>query len=121
MVNDLCENSAKNIENFKIKDVDDARNSKEKIICFSLEIRNRVNAMRTFLYENFYMNEKVVSFTDEGMKQIKAVFKYFLDNPEQIPEKEYLADDESLYIRVKDYVAGMTDPYLKSMYKKYCL
>lgn len=112
MIDDLCKQTLKNIAKNKIKTVDDVKNFRGSIAEFSDNMQAMLKEMRKFLYEHFYLNPAIESFTQKGMKMIKKLFHYYLKNPDKFPKKEFMKKGDDLVIAIKDYIAGMTDSFL---------
>lgn len=70
--------------------------------------------LRNFLFENLYSLAEVRTEEDKGCNILKALFLYYMDHPEDLPEG---IPQGPLKIRVKDYVAGMTDKFAEETYK----
>lgn len=69
--------------------------------------------LRTFLFEHLYELPEVKVEEDKGCGILKALFLYYQEHPETIGGS---TPDEPLKIRIKDYVAGMTDKYAEEIY-----
>lgn len=114
MIDDLCENTEKNLQKNKIKTVEDVNEYQGVLAAFSLDLRQKVNEMRKFLYDNFYMSDKVHKMNELGMEKIKALFRFYYENPKKFPK---FKSKETLVIDVKDYIAGMTDGFVLNEYE----
>ncbi len=71
--------------------------------------------LRNYLYANFYQHPDVVKRTREGVEQIRELFSQFFDHPDWLP-LDYQAQIDNQAPKalvIKDYIAGMTDTYLK--------
>jgi len=115
MIDDLCEQTEKNIKKFTIKSLEDIRNNKNTICHFSPELKAYVVETRTFLYKNFYLSSEIVRFVDKGKLIIKKLFKYYLENPDKLPKQQH-KKSINLEINIKDYIAGMTDTFIEEDY-----
>ena len=79
-------------------------------IGMSESVRDAMNALRSFMFENVYGPE------DEGQEGITArniigaLYDHFSDNLDEIPD-EYSLRSESPKMAVADYISGMTDRY----------
>ena len=90
-------------------------------ICQSEECDFYMNRLRDFMFEAVYRNKIVKEDTElEKIKNlIYSLYDYFIEHPGQMPQEHI----EMLYIYgseevVKDYIAGMTDRYAISTYKR---
>ncbi|HMM06951.1 MAG TPA: deoxyguanosinetriphosphate triphosphohydrolase [Clostridiales bacterium] len=69
--------------------------------------------LRSFLFDHLYRLPQVREEEEKGCGILKALFLYYEDHPEQIPST---TPKGPLKIRVKDYVAGMTDKFAEETY-----
>lgn len=111
----MCEDWAmmtrKNLEENAIVSVNDVKNFRGQLGRFSEEMLKMVKAVRAYLYNNFYLNPKVVARTDEETEKLKRVFEFYLARMDLLPEA-FSRD----VVGVKDFVAGMTDLYLMKQF-----
>ncbi len=121
MIEDICVQSEKNIQEYNIESVEDVRKLKNAIVHFTLEMRGMVNELRGFLYKNFYFNPKVVEFVNKGKMMISELFEFYIKNPDKVPQKQYLEHEDDAVVAVKDYIAGMTDGFLAQEHKTYIM
>lgn len=73
--------------------------------------------LRQYLMDNVYSRSPAKSEDDKAKEIIKALYRHYLDNPEQLPVEYKSEDGESLKARVADYVSGMTDRYAIRIYE----
>lgn len=117
MIEDFCLETEKNIKKLRIIKVKDIKNCKKIIAHFSKEMRKMSDELRKFLYDHFYMNPSIHTFVISGQKMIKKLFNYYMENPKKFP-KDFENNESSHAVRVKDYIAGMTDGYLMREFKR---
>ena len=102
MVNDVIENSE----------------GKDEIMQ-SEEFKKELLTLRSFMFKNVYKSSRVKKEEDLAKVGvvIKALYDYFLDHEEKLPEDlQEVAKTEGINEAVKDFVAGMTDRYALSLY-----
>ena len=102
MVNDVIENSV----------------GKDEILQ-SEAFKQELLTLRSFMFKNVYKSGLVKKEEDLAKVGvvIKALYDYFLDNEEKLPEDlQEVAKREGINEAVKDFVAGMTDRYALSLY-----
>ena len=77
------------------------------------------NAFYAFMYESVYRNPIAKSEESKVLGILEAIFNYFVTHPEEMTE-EYraIAEQEGLRRAVADYVAGMTDSYVITVYER---
>jgi dGTPase len=120
MLNDLVVQTAANLKKEGIKTVEDVVNYKGALARFSEEMRIMVKELRTFLYQEFYMSSIVMKPVVEGKKIIQTLFNFYYKNPGKFPRPEFFEDNRPKEVVIKDYIAGMTDPYIRTQYEKHC-
>ena len=79
----------------------------------------QLNLQRNFMFENVYRSQRVKKEEDLAKVEvvISALYNYFLQYPEKLPEDHaQLLDCDDIHVVVKDYVAGMTDRYALNLY-----
>lgn len=78
-----------------------------------------LNDLRKFMFDNVYLNKEVKLAEDSGRVEttIKALFKYYMNKPEELPNDLLMMRDScDIEELVKDYIASMTDRYAINMY-----
>ncbi len=118
MVVDLCRQTSHNLEAHKITSVENVKTFKGNLAHFSPEMRLMLTGIRQFLYDKFYMHPEVMSFITRGKMMIKKLFEFYLKQPQAMPIRTRSSED-SLEVRVKDYIAGMTDHFLVAEFEKH--
>jgi dGTPase len=76
-----------------------------------------LDALRDFLFARVYLRQEAASEQQKAVSLLRALFAYYLDHPDQIPD-EYRAAPGDLPTRVADYIAGMTDRYALRTYEQ---
>ncbi len=73
--------------------------------------------LKNFLFENYYSSPAVKSQTDHGTEVIARLFLSLETHPELLPA--YLREgDDSIEIKIADFIAGMTDKYAEEFLGK---
>lgn len=108
--------------NNMVKDVISfAKKSDGLEISFSEEFYEKVVYLRDFMYKNVYESEKVHGEFYKAERILEQIFFFFIDNPRIFKieaEKHYRGNKEE---KTADFISGMTDRYLLSLYEKYFL
>lgn len=73
-----------------------------------------LDELRNYLFAHLYSLPEVSSEEKKGCHILKLLFLHFMGHPDEIPDS---IPDEPVKVRVKDYVAGMTDKYAEETYK----
>lgn len=111
MIDDLCRQSEENLQKHAIKTVEDVQKFKGNIAHFSEKMQKMLVALRQFLFDNFYLSSEVLEAAEEGKAMIKRLFSHYMEGG----GRELRGDGED-FVRVKDYIAGMTDSFLAREY-----
>ncbi|MBP56163.1 MAG: deoxyguanosinetriphosphate triphosphohydrolase [Rhodobiaceae bacterium] len=113
MVNDLLEQTNKNLEILKPQSVVDIRYHDHPIAAFSNKMKEQDKELRKFLHERVYSHSSMDSDRNNGRKIIKELFDKLLTNNDLLPIKiKQACDDQSLSkkaIIICDFIASMTD------------
>jgi len=105
MVNDIITNSVEKPE-----------------IIMSDEISTAINELRNFMFNNVYIASDAKKEEDKAKKIVEQVYMFFINNPEHLKNDNYSQfTQRQLEQYVCDFVAGMTDNYIISLYKKIVL
>jgi dGTPase len=90
----------------------------------TVQMSERVGAatdrLREFMFERVYLNSEAKSESQKAMGVLKALFGYFIENPQELPA-ELGEGKEELSVRVCDYLAGMTDRYAIHSFEQHFL
>jgi len=74
-------------------------------------------ALKSFLQRKVYQSDVVLRERQTSAGMITALFEAFMKDPEKLPEP-YVeqATEDSVHRIVCDYIAGMTDGFLRRTY-----
>ena len=89
-------------------------------ICMSTDVHKAMTDLRKFMFESVYTNPAAKSEEKKVIKMLTELYKYFLNNYEEIPEDFRLMEEkhgESKERAVCDYIAGMSDQYAVNVFK----
>lgn len=91
------------------------------IISMSEEIAYYTNSLRDFLFENVYYNKIAKSEEQKADFIIEKIYEYYKKDFESLPEfylKIYENNNSDKSEIIKDYIAGMTDPYAMKTFEE---
>jgi dGTPase len=91
-----------------VDSADAVRNS-PPLVAFSDGMRERSQALKTFLFRNLYRHPQVMETTDRARRVVADLFERYLHSPEELPEAHGRRRD--IARAVADYIAGMTDRF----------
>jgi dGTPase len=118
-VSDLIETSSENIEEKKIKSIQDVRNCHDKIVAFSPQMSEWDKELKAFLREHMYRHQRVVRMEEKAGRIIRELFKAFTGNPKLLPPNVFKEiGSESKERLICDYIAGMTDRFALEEHNK---
>ena len=118
MINDVINNTLKNIENLKIKNSQDVRICDHQLADFSLDMKNEVKTIKSFLSEKMYNHDKVLNMTKNANQIVSSLFD-FLEQQDDIFLKSHLGTSFTNNEKpraISDFISGMTDNYAQSFY-----
>ncbi|NJK90953.1 MAG: deoxyguanosinetriphosphate triphosphohydrolase [Blastochloris sp.] len=120
LVDDLCQQSIKNIEESGIVSADEARTQTRRLVGFSLRVRPQIQNLRDFLMQHFYYHPSVSRINQRACEVLQSLFNFYHDNSHLVSPKCALRiKKDGLSRAVCDYVSGMTDTYALKMYAKH--
>jgi dGTPase len=113
MIGDLLETTEKNLKKHKIDSLAKVRAHKGMLVSFSAPMKIKQEELRAFLMRKFYLNPKVEKRISHGKSIIKKLFRHYRLHPALMPVQFYnqIIGGERPEIVIKDYIAGMTDPF----------
>jgi dGTPase len=116
-VEDLVQTSHASILASGVSSVGEVRQHPTRLIGYSFDLKSRNAALRRHLYEKFYRHPEVHGANENACRQMEAVFADLMNHPEKLGERTLSRRDRDGLARVTaDYVAGMTDSYLRGRY-----
>ena len=120
MVFDIVNATTATIKAINPQSVNDIRNAGQQIVKMSEEVFANTKCLRAFLFERVYRAEAVVEKGEECYEKINVLFAYYLNDLRQLPNGEDLTiTDTAKTVRIiADYIAGMTDQYADTLYRK---
>jgi dGTPase len=74
--------------------------------------------LRAFLFEHVYLSKRAKVEEPKSDGVVKALFGYYLHNPQGLPDEYRPAAPADLPQSVTDYIAGMTDRYAIGRYEE---
>ncbi len=112
LVTDLITQSGKNIEERKIKSLEEVRSKGAQLMEFSEKIKKQTTSLKRFLFSHLYRHYRVERMAVKGEKILRDLFGTYLGNPKILPPEVFeKSKEEDSYRSICDYVAGMTDRF----------
>ncbi|MBA1146718.1 deoxyguanosinetriphosphate triphosphohydrolase [Ectothiorhodospiraceae bacterium WFHF3C12] len=125
-VADLVETSAGLIAESPPADITAVRESQSPLIGFSEAMQAEHRTLKYFLFHNLYRHFRVYRMAEKSKGVVRYLFEAFFDEPALMPPRQFeratAAERESgksgRARAVADYVAGMTDRYAITEYRR---
>jgi dGTPase len=126
IVTDLLDASRQGLQAADPEDIDDVRGRSCPLIGFSPEVHEEHRALKRFLKQSLYRHERVQEMTRRADRIVRGLFELYFDDPAMMPDEhanKASALEQQLGAAgraraVTDYVAGMTDRYALSAYRR---
>ncbi|MCG6886785.1 MAG: deoxyguanosinetriphosphate triphosphohydrolase [Proteobacteria bacterium] len=123
---DLIETSQTRLAELEPQSIDDIRQQNAEVIHFSDKMQGANQRLKQFLRTNLYSHYRVHRMTNKARKILQSLFDAFMHDPRLLkPEHQTHvkqldeAEGESGRARaVADYIAGMTDRYAITEYRR---
>ena len=117
-VEDLVTTSKGAIAEASVISASEVRRYPKRLIAYSAVLKSRNASLRRYLFENFYRHPSVNQANENACRMMEGVFQDLLRNPAHLGSRSLArVEQEGLPRVVADYVAGMTDSYLRSRYE----
>ncbi len=126
LVNDLIENSASALAKANPANIDEVRAQAEPLVAFGAEARAINIEIKRFLRHNLYTHYRVHRMTNKAKNIVRSLFEAFNEDVRLLPgehaikalamERESGVDGRAR--AVADYIAGMTDRYAITEFKR---
>ncbi len=83
------------------------------------EVGKALDILRAFMFDQVYTGSMAKAEEAKAERMMQRLYRHFMEQPERIPA-EYLpvAEQEGVERAVLDYLAGMTDTYVVTLYKE---
>ena len=119
LLSDAIRATLARIAKWHIDSPDRAREHSNPVVAFSKEMEERVSQLEEFLRENVYNHPTLRRMDDMASRTIAELFNVYVEHPNHLPQRYYDRIDQQGRHRVAcDYVAGMTDRFCESEYKR---
>ncbi len=115
LITDIAAATHERLRTLNIKTLTDVYKHPKPLAHYSDAIDQAMDELRQYLFAEFYMHPDVRKHMDEGKLLIQELFTRFYDHPDWLPasKQALISEANDKAIVIKDYIAGMTDVYLK--------
>ena len=125
LVVDLIENSRARLLDSGVRDIEQVRDYTEPLLMHSDDVARDSLELKQFLRRNLYEHYRVLRMSKKAARVIREMFQAFMDDYRILPTQyhalssEMAGDSESALARViADYIAGMTDRFAITEYRR---
>jgi len=119
LVTGLVEGTLGRVKRSGARSVADVRAYPERLAAFTPETAGTSRALKKFLHARVYASAALIEGRTQSSEMIGGLFRFFLENPEHLPENyRKQAAEEAPHRVVCDYIAGMTDGFLRRTYRQ---
>ncbi|MBX9742816.1 MAG: deoxyguanosinetriphosphate triphosphohydrolase [Chthoniobacterales bacterium] len=114
-VEELLSSSKAIIKASHVHSAAEVKHFPQSLIRFSKEHQQKNKELRHFLYQHFYRHPSVATTNHEACDRISKIFSSFITEPGRYLGARFLKriDQEGKHRVVCDYIAGMTDRYVR--------
>ena len=126
IVSDLIETSKDLIDKYKPASVDSIRECSKSLIKMSQTTEKEHNNLKKILRKNLYQHEQVNLMSQRATETVKYLFNIYMEQPifltdelhMKITKNSRIKDEQRKARIIADYIAGMTDRFALSEYKR---
>ena len=126
IVSDLIETSKGLISKYKPASVDSIRECGKSLIKMSQSTEKEHNNLKKILRKNLYQHEQVNLMSQRATETVKYLFNIYMEQPifltdelhMKITKDSRIKDEQGKARIIADYIAGMTDRFALSEYKR---
>ena len=117
LIDDLVASTAANVTATGAESLADIRRYPKRVALFSPAIEELRLEEKRYLYDTLYSCPHLTLEHDKAEEVIKALFDFWIEDPEELP-RGYVEEipEEGLARVVADYIAGMTDGFIMDQY-----
>lgn len=121
LATDLIDSTNASVRKRRVRTVEDVRTSARRLASFSPAKAADIQAIKEFLRRQLYGHPSVHRERRGISRLIESLFDYFVENPRRLPAAYFTKTREEPAPRIVcDYIAGMTDNYLREQWAR-CL
>ena len=121
LVTDLIDSTRALLAREGIRSVNDVRRFASRLATFGKAGRAASFCLKEFLHHRLYSHPSVNREREGIARRIEGLFNYFMEKPRRLPPAYFAKTrEEAAHRIVCDYIAGMTDHYLRDQWAR-CL
>jgi dGTPase len=114
LAGDLIENSLAAVRASGVASVEDVRRYPRRLVAFSAEMAARNAQIKQVLTRRLYRNPSLNPERERSAAMVNELFRLYMEDPARLPPShQERAAEEPLHRVVCDYIAGMTDSFVR--------
>ncbi|MCS7314684.1 MAG: dNTP triphosphohydrolase [Bryobacterales bacterium] len=114
LVTGLIEGTVQAVEEARVRDVEDVRCHPCRLVRMTPESGALARELKSFLRRRVYESPPVLQERQRSVAAVAALFEYYLEDPARLPQPyARLAESGAPHRVICDYIAGMTDGFLR--------
>jgi dGTPase len=120
-VEDAIGESERRLAALEPQSMDDIAQAPTAVISFSEAFAAHDRSIKRYLFPSLYRNERMIRIRSAAAGVVNDLFVRFMRDPMAMPEEwsaGILDDEHQRAIRVRDYIAGMTDRYALQAHRR---
>jgi len=119
LVTDLQNEIRSRVSKLGATTLEDIRNAPERLAALSPEMESARAAAKSFLYARLYSSPEMEEAHAHAHRVVTELFGVLIAEPERMPaDHQAQIPTEGLARTVADYIAGMTDSYIESLWER---
>lgn len=119
LVSGLIRGTHKTAAEAGVRGMDEVRRHPERLARFNPDTQSAIRQLKGFLHQRVYSTAPLVAERERSTEMIARLFQFYLTAPGRMPSPYCdLATNQPVHRVVCDYIAGMTDPFLKRTYRE---
>jgi dGTPase len=119
LVTDLIESTRRRLAGKRIRSLAQVRACRTRLVAPGPQMTRENKRMKEFLYASLYSHQNLNVERKQLTRCIRTLFAYYLKQPRSLPAFYFAqTQQEPVHRVVCDYIAGMTDHYLRERHHK---
>jgi dGTPase len=119
LVTDLIESTRRRLEGKRIHSLKQVRACRTRLVALGPQMTLENQKVKDFLYARLYSHQNLNAERERLTGCIRSLFAYYLKRPRSLPAFYFAqSQQEPVHRVVCDYIAGMTDHYLRERHRQ---
>ena len=119
LVTDLIESTRRRLAGKRIQSLGQVRACRTRLVALGRQMTRENQRVKEFLYARLYSHQDLNAERKRLTGCIRSLFAYYLKRPQSLPAFYFAeSQQEPVHRVVCDYIAGMTDHYLRERHRQ---